>query len=207
MTGMKNKTECTTMKASGPLQRAALASPLRLEILGLFSGGEPLAVADMARLMGRTANSLYHHVGLLEKAGLLRRRGVRPKGKRHEALFCPAASRFDLEAEKGGETAALALKTMSSAFRMAERDLEAALRRGGGVAGGPGRNVHAYRMHLRASPDLLAGINEHLEAIEELVNAHAARNPEPSPDDQHLSLTLALLPLKGRGREWKDGGD
>ena len=61
----------------------------------------------MARLMGRTAGSLYYHVGFLEKARLLKRAGTRPKGKRFEALFYPAASRFDLEAEKGGENAAL----------------------------------------------------------------------------------------------------
>jgi hypothetical protein len=62
-------------------------------------------------------------------------------------------------------------------------------------------------MHLRASPKLLAGINKHLEAIEELINTESVRNPEPSPDDQHLSLTLALLPLKGRGKDKTSQGD
>ena len=41
----------------------ACGHPLRLEILGLFTSPEPLAIADMARLMGRPAGSLYHHVG------------------------------------------------------------------------------------------------------------------------------------------------
>jgi hypothetical protein len=196
-----NKNEWTAMTASAPDQRSALASPLRLEILGLFTGNEPLAIADMASLMGRTAGSLYYHVDILEKARLLRRAGTRPKGKRHEALFYPAASILDLEAEKGGESAELALKTMSSAFRMAERDLEASFRRRDCVTEGPGRNALAFRLHLRVSPRLLAGINKHLEAIDELLRTETAKNPGPSPDDQHLSLTLALLPLKGRGKE------
>jgi hypothetical protein len=203
---MKN-TEWTTITASDPDQRTALASPLRLEILGLFTENEPLAIADMARLMGRTAGSLYYHVGILEKARLLQRAGTRPKGKRYEALFYPAASCFDLEAEKGGESAELALKTMSSAFRMAERDLEASFRRRDCVTEGSGRNALAFRLHLRASPKLLAGINKHLEAIEELLKAETARSSGPSPDDQHLSLTLALLPLKGRGKEKTEEGD
>gem|GEM_PF-596500 len=199
--------ECTTMTASEPDQRAAMSSPLRLEILGLFTADEPLAIADMAALMGRTASSLYYHVDILEKARLLQRTGIRPKGKRYEALFFPAASRIELEAEKDRESAEFALKTMSSAFRMAERDMDASFRRRDCVSEGPGRNIHAYRMHLRASPKLLAGINEHLTAIEDLLVAESDRDPGPSPDDQHLSLTLALLPLKGRGDSQTDGGD
>lgn len=195
------------MRASGQGQRVALGSPLRLEILGLFTGREPLAIADMGRLMGRPAGSLYYHVGILKRAGLLQRAGTRRTGKRYEALFYPTASRFDLEAEKGGESALLALKAMSSAFRMAERDLEASFRRCDCVTGGPGRNALAFRLHLRASPNLLAGINEHLDAIEELLKAEAERNLEPSRDDQHLSLTLALLPLKGRGKDKSEEGD
>jgi hypothetical protein len=194
-------TEWTTMRASSPEQRVALASPLRLEILGLFTGREPLAIADMARLMRRTAGSLYYHVGLLERARLLQRTGTRPRGKRFEALYYPAASRLELEAKKGGESAALALKAMASAFRMAERDLEASLHRSACVTEGPGRDALAFRLHLRASPKLLAEINRHLDAILDLLKMETATSPEPSPDDRHLSLTLALLPLKGRGNE------
>lgn len=202
-----NTNELTTMKASEEIQRIALASPLRLEILGLFTGGEPLAIADMADLMGRAPVSLYYHVGLLEKARILKQTGTRPKGKRFEALYYPTASRLDMEAEKGGGSAALALKTMSSAFRMAERDFEASFQRDDCVTEGPGRNALAYRMHLRAAPELLAKINEHLEAIEALLKTEAERSPEPSPGDQHLSLTLALLPLKGRGKATTEKGD
>lgn len=204
---MTKKSNITTITASGPDRRAALSSPLRLEILGLFADGEPLAIADMARLMGRRAGSLYHHVGLLEEAGLLRRTGTRPKGKRWETLFCPAASRFEMEAEKGGEHAKLAIKSMTAAFRMAERDFAAALERTDNVSEGLGRNVHAYRMHLRVSPELLAGINKHLEAIEELIDTEAAKNRRPSADDRFLSLTTALLPLKGRDLAGRTRGE
>jgi len=192
--------EWTTMLVSDPERGAALRSPLRLEILGLFTGGVPLAIADMARLMGRTPGSLYYHVDLLERARLLKRTGTRPKGKRWEALFFPAASRFELEAEKGGASADLARKTVASAFRMAERDFAAALARGDCVTEGPGRNALAARLHLRVSRELLAAINRHVDAFDALLRAEAERNPEPAPEDQHLSLTIALLPLRGRGR-------
>lgn len=195
---MKKKTH-TTMKASGTYQRAALASPLRLEILGLFTSPEPLAISDMAPLMGRSAGSLYHHVGILEKAGLLVRTGTRPKGKRHEALFRAAADRIEMEAQPadGGQDQ-LAVKTMAAAFRMAERDLAAALEGGRFRQDGPDRNLFATRMHLRASPRVLGKLNKHLQAIEDLLMAEAAKTPRPTANDEHLSLTLALLPLKGR---------
>ena len=196
------------MKAAGADQRAALASPLRLEILGLFTAPEPLSIADMAQLMGRAAGSLYHHVGILEKAGLLGRVGTRPKGKRHEALFQPVASRIEMEVPTGdAEAAEHIVKAMASAFRMAERDLAAALQDGDICRQGPERNLMAGRMHMRASPKLLAGINKHLQAIEKLLTVEAAKAPKPSPDDQHLSLTMALLPLKGRGKGEPHRGD
>ena len=197
---MKKKSH-TTIAASGADQRSALASPLRLEIICLFTGPEPLAISDMAPLMGRSAGSLYHHVGILERAGLLVRTGTRPKGKRYEALFRPAADRIEMEAQptEGGRDQ-LAVKTMAAAFRMAERDLAAALDAGRFTEDGPARNLYATRVHLRASPDLLRKLNKHLKAIEDLLVAEAARDTNPSANDQHLSLTLALLPLKGRGR-------
>ena len=195
---MNNKPN-TTLTASGKDQKSALASPLRLEIIGLFTSPEPLAIADMARLMGRPAGSLYHHVGILERAGLLKRAGTRPKGKRHEALFRPAASRIEMETASGGEdTIQLAVKTMAAAFRMAERDLEAALSDGNCRHEGPGRNILATRVHMRVSPKVLAKFNKHLQALVDLLTSEAAKDPKPSPDDQYLSLTLALLPLKGR---------
>lgn len=191
----------TTMKAAGSAQLAALSSPLRLEILGLFTSPEALAVSDMATLMGRPAGSLYYHVGLLEKAGLLKRAGERPKGKRPEALFQPTARRFEVETEPGDETnIEHVVKTLASAFRMAERDLEVTLRNGDHSKEGPERTLYATRMHMRPSPKLLARINKHLQAIEDLVMKEAARNAAPAPDEQHLSLTIALLPLKGRSR-------
>ena len=46
-------------------QREALTSPLRLEILGQFTGPKPLAVRDLAQRMGRTPHSIYYHVHLM----------------------------------------------------------------------------------------------------------------------------------------------
>ena len=204
---MNNK-QNNTLRVTRKDQRAALASPLRLEILGLFTNQEPLAIAEMAVLMGRTAGSLYHHVGILEKAGLLSRKGTRPKGKRHEALHLPSAQRIEFDTSQEGEDmVAQAVKAMAMAFRMAERDMEAALTHEQSRQEGSKRNLFATRMHLRASPKVLTKINKHLKAIEDLVMSESIQPTEPSPDDKHLSLTIALLPLKGRVNDTTNRGD
>ena len=180
-------------------QLAAVASPLRLEILGLFISADPLAISDMAALMNRTAGSLYHHVGILKEAGFLKQTGTLPKGKRHEALYLPTASRFEYDTSSGEEDViASAVKAMATGFRMAERDLEAALRSDNRPMGGPDPDFYAFRLHLRASPELLAKINEHMNAVLDLLTPNEKTSSKFGPDDQHVSLTLALLPIKGR---------
>jgi DNA-binding transcriptional ArsR family regulator len=180
-------------------QRAAVASPLRLEILGLFVSADPLAISDMAALMNRSAGSLYHHVRILEQAGILKQTGTRPKGKRHEALYLPTASRFAYDTSSGDEdTIAGAVKMMATGFRAAERDLEASLRSDNRQMEGPDRDFYALRLHFRASPELLAKINKHMNAVLELLRPNEKTSSRYGPDDQHVSLTLALLPIKGR---------
>lgn len=185
-------------------QRTALTSPIRLEILGLFMGTGPLSISDMAQKMGRPAGSLYHHVGLLEKAGILRKAGTRPKGKRFETLFEPVAEKFTMEAGEGDADAdAQAVQAIKSAFRMTLRDFEAGLSDPNTLRDGPGRNLLVTRIHMCASPRLLAKLNEHFDALNDILQAEAALQGEAKPEGQYISLTLALLPLKGRGPERK----
>ena len=189
----------TGKKIENKGQRAAVASPLRLEILGLFISADPLAISDMAALMNRAAGSLYHHVRILEEAGILKQTGTRPKGKRHEALYLPTASRFEYDTSSGDEDAiASAVKLMATGFRMAERDLEAALQSDNRPMEGPEPDFYAFRLHLRASPELLAKINKHMNAVLDLLTPNEKTSSKFGPDDQHVSLTLALLPIKGR---------
>jgi hypothetical protein len=180
-------------------ERAAVASPLRLEILGLFISKDPLAISDMAALMNRTAGSLYHHVRIMEQAGILKQTGTRPKGKRHEALYIPTASRFKLDTSSGDEDAiASTVKMIATGFRMAERDLEASLRSDNRSMEDPDPDFYAFRLHFRASPELLAKINKHMNAVLDLLTPNEKTSSKFGPNDQHIALTLALLPIKGR---------
>jgi hypothetical protein len=174
-----------------PEQRAALTSPLRLEILGQFTGPRPLSVRDLAERMGRTPHSIYYHVHLLTRIGLLRKVGRQEGGGRAEALYQPARGRIALDAADPG--AGLAIRrTMGAAFRMAERDLEAAL------ASAPGDpRLFGMRGHFRATPRVLQQVRRHLEGALDIVQREARRPPGRQQGPLY-SLTLALLPLRGR---------
>jgi len=180
-------------------QRRAVGSPLRLEVIGLFTERKPLSVAQIAELMGRPATAIHYHVRVLEKAGLLRRAGRKRGARRPEALYIPTAEIFKMEHRRDApeETAAAALKTLSMAFRMAERDMQAALTNPKSKSSGPYRNIFGGRMHCRLSKQDLAELNRHLRDIEKLL-LRANKSREPSPSDTFVSVTLALMPLRNR---------
>jgi DNA-binding transcriptional ArsR family regulator len=188
-----------TDKDIGPAMRAALASPLRLEMVGIFTEPGGLSISDMAARLGRPATSLYHHVQVLEDAGVLRRTGTRPKGKRFETVYELARHFIDLDVDRSDpEAARFARQAMSAALRMAERDFTAAVERDDVQEEGPQRDILGMRMHICASAEVLARLNERIDAVLELIHELAAGGQEHAPGDRFVSLTVLLAPLRGR---------
>jgi DNA-binding transcriptional ArsR family regulator len=184
----------------GEAQRRAISSPLRLEILGHFSAGRPLSVREVAERMGRPATAIHYHVRLLAQSGLLRKSGERRDGRRREAEYSMVAEAIAIlgrgqPSEEGEQT--LALKTTASAFRMAERDMKAALADGAARSEGEDRNFLATRIHCRLSREEMAEINRRLDALLGAV-LESIRREESRDDDEFVSLTLALMPLPNR---------
>ena len=180
-------------------QRKAVASPLRLELIGLFLERRPLSVAEIAERMGRPATGIHYHVRVLEKAGLLRRVGHQRSGRRPEALYRPVADVFKMEQPRKAPPATrdAAVKTLSNAFRMAERDMRAALTEPSTKSAGPHRNIFGARIHCRLSKQDLAELNRHLRDIEKML-LRTNKSHKTSKDDSFISLTLALMPLRNR---------
>jgi DNA-binding transcriptional ArsR family regulator len=186
--------------AATPEQREALASPLRLEIFGYFASVDRLSVRELADRMGRSASSLYYHLHRMVDAGLLREAGERSRGPRTETLYervGPGAKR--LTSDGSPEARDAILRTMAAGFRMAERDLEAALE--AGFAEGGSDLPTATRLHFRASRPQLEELRGHLRSALEVIARTAEEAPRASEPGSHYSLTLALLPLHGRESE------
>lgn len=198
-----NKKRAELHVVRGPRGRKALSSPLRLEILGQFTNLGGLSVAELAERMGRPPASLYYHVKILQKAGILRQSGTRGDGSSRETIYEPVASRFELETGKGTAAKTDASKTVASALRMTQKDFDAALsgETTGASTEGAERNFYLSRVHARLSPRVLGRVNRHLQAIEDLLRREEERGGRPGPKDQFVSLTVALLPLRGRRAE------
>jgi DNA-binding transcriptional ArsR family regulator len=184
----------------GEAQRRAFSSPLRQEILSYFSAGRSLSVREVAERMGRPPSAIHYHVRLLAQSGLLKKSGERRDGRRREAEYSRVAEAIAVptatpSTEDGEDT--LAAKTMASAFRMAARDVKAALSEGAVRREGEDRNFYAIRTHCRFSPREMAEFNRHLDALLGVV-LESIRREEPQEGDEFVSLTLALVPLPNR---------
>jgi len=180
-------------------RRDALASPFRLELIAQFGQDDELSVSDLAERTGRPATSLYHHIRVLLEAGIIHQVGSRPKGKRQESVYSMAESMMGIAHDPDDPTSKSKIaQTVQAAFRSAARDLVAALDREDINPIGPYRNTFSLILSSRVSPDLLTKINERLRALEELIAEEAENDPGPTADDQFLSLTIALAPLRGR---------
>jgi DNA-binding MarR family transcriptional regulator len=184
----------------GEAQRRAFSSPLRQEILTFFASGRSLSVREVAELMGRPPSAIHYHVRLLVQSGLLVKSGERREGRRREAEYSRVAEAIAVppnsqSLEEGDHT--LALETIASGFRMAERDIKAALSGGTARREGDDRNFYAIRAHLRLSQREMAELNRRLNALLGVV-LESMRREQPSDEDEFVSLTLALVPLPNR---------
>jgi predicted transcriptional regulator len=188
-----------THRIRGAKQLRAMTSPLRMEILTQFLANRPLSTREIAERMGRPVTGIHYHVRVLEEAGLLVRAGERHEARRPEALYHPVARRFELPARQGQDSGKAALKSLSSAFRLAERDMEAALAADSPRRAGPDRNFYAMRMPLRVRPKDLGRLNAQLDRLMAIVIEISGRDEIPDDATEFCSLTLALMPLRKRG--------
>src|SRR5262245_20528709 len=122
------------MKRPHVVDPKVLASPMRAEIIGRLQTEGPLSIREMADHLSRSASGLYHHVRLLEKAGVLRERERRRSGRRDEVVYALTAPRIGGTDARDPEHHAGITAAAQTALRMAGREFAAALE-----AGAPGK--------------------------------------------------------------------
>jgi hypothetical protein len=72
-------------------QLQALASPVRSEVFWTFTRDHPQSVAEVARAIGKSAQTVHYHVNGLVEVGLLIAVDERKRGARMEKLYVFAA--------------------------------------------------------------------------------------------------------------------
>ncbi len=77
MSKKDNHEQVDSYQISNLDQVKALAHPLRVRIVETLASSDPMTTKQVAELLGEKPTRLYHHVGLLEKAGLIQLRSMR----------------------------------------------------------------------------------------------------------------------------------
>lgn len=178
----------------------AVASPARLELLSALGDG-PLTTAELATRLGRSRQSLYYHLGWLEKAGLVvaepPTEGSRERRYRVREGRLAVGARRDSPSDRDA-----AAKALRAILRLTGREAAAALADPATSFRGPQREMIGFRGKARLTGAQLRRANELIDELEALFR-DAKGGSAALPLE---ALTVVLTPAReagavGRGTE------
>ncbi|WNG40677.1 winged helix-turn-helix transcriptional regulator [Archangium minus] len=178
-------------------QRAldALTSPARHEVLGALAEG-PATVRVLAERLGRSRQALYHHLDVLERAGVVQVAGEVGEGRGREKVYGvrPEGLQLTDAPASRGEVRA-AVRASQAMLRLTAREVAAAILASGLRRDGPERELVAVRAKVRLSPQKLRQLNEHLDAIHTVLTSTA----DAGKEDALYAVTLVLTSAREAG--------
>lgn len=193
-------------RLAGLAQMRALAHPLRLRILELFTD-KPRTTMQVAELLEQPPTRLYHHVAALERAGLLRLTETRKKRGTVERWYTAVAHSFESAPRPGvrrGKTAASAARRAIAltVLEQARQEVVAAMQRPGEARPMLGRIV------IVAPRERIGELKKRLRRMMEEVQREfgGQEEAEPAPEHDRWALTMSFTPIvSGRGRGSRGG--
>lgn len=178
-------------------QVKALSSYSASTVFWSIEARQPLAVREIAELVGKSAPSVHYHVDQLRRVGLLLKVAERKRHARQEALYVRAGVRcMGREDETDAAYRRYRLKGFASAMRGLVRQTELTLEL---VPHKPEvNNFSHYNRSIRHVTERQA--QELTRRLEEL---YAALPTEPDgPDATRVQLFLVMRPTIGESRRW-----
>jgi len=188
---MANKREPRSLLLEDPAAIEALASAHRLEIVSALGEAGEASIATLAKQLGRTPHSLYYHVKLLERAGVLALADTRRRGRRDEQIWKMTGERILLSAGAGlPASLAKTSKAVESMLRLTSRELSAAIRRHARTGGERTAPITGIRMKAHLDDRTLRRVVALMDQIGRIV-ADANRSQR---SDRMFTITLVLAP-------------
>jgi hypothetical protein len=185
---------------SSPSQWRAIASTVRLQIVDRLRMLGPSPVPRIAEALDRPADGLYHHIRILQRAGIIRKVGEQRVATRLQAIYSTAARDVRLPIERSDvRTAGQLARVTGSLFRTADRGVAAALRAGGLKHTGPERDLWCRIHTVKLNPKRLGRVNALLNEIQHEIDAGKSDDGAPI-DGRTISLVIALWPVVARRR-------
>ena len=170
----------------------ALADPLRIQLLELLSA-RPRSAGELAGLIGRQPNRLYHHLALLEEGGLIEVTEYRRvRGGKVERVYAAAAAEPPGDAATPAETA----QFLSAMLEATRADITAASH---AQEAGEHRDISLIRSVVRVSEQHLAALKA---SIEDFI-----RNAQEHPDPDGAWTTVLWAAADREARHIPGGQD
>jgi predicted ArsR family transcriptional regulator len=168
-------------------QVEALASPVRLAIVDRLIAQGPLSVRALASLLGRAPTSVYQHLVVLQKLGLVRTAEIRVGRGRPAAVYQTTAPLIRLAPTFANRSA---MTKMSRAIGgQSARDYAKGFKSHRARREGIERNHWLFRLYTSPSPEKLARINRLLDKLIEVI-----RTPDPDPG-RLISVAWFMSPI------------
>ncbi|MGI9516652.1 MAG: ArsR/SmtB family transcription factor [Pirellulaceae bacterium] len=173
-----------------PEEAEAAFSPIRNQIrLAMEMLGES-TVNEIASHLGRSAESLYYHFRILQKAGLVQVAGQQADSGRAETVYRLRAKRIRVDATVRARRFRVSLgRIAGTLLRFAERCYLRAIQDGNTVVDGNHREVRLIQVSARLSRARVIELNRKLLELESFLET--ADDPRQS---RRFVLTMVLSP-------------
>lgn len=151
-------------------QLECLSSTVRTDIIDHLVGRGPMSIKQLAASLGRQPSSIYYHIDMLQKVGLVIEAGTQVSNRRTEVLYQTPAPRIRLKKAIPNPKNHEAINKMVGVLsRQSQRDFAQGLAHPAMQADGSERNLGFFRLINRPSPESLREINRHLDRIAEIL--------------------------------------
>ena len=180
-------------------QMTSLRAASRQETLDALASMGPVSVPELAAVLGRPPDSLYYHIRILQKVGLVQDAGVRECEGRKERLVRAVAPDLRLSYVPGsGGNAEEVTAIVDSMLRLTSRDFEDAFQNENTVVEGPDRELWAARTIGWLTKDQLVEMNRRITQLLQMMITSPPRSGE-----QLFALSVVMTPLQ-RSKENHD---
>jgi DNA-binding transcriptional ArsR family regulator len=186
----------THSRASPPAPLEALASPARQELISALGDG-PATVRQLGDALGRSRQSLYYHLALLEGAGLVRCGDWRGEGRERERTYELVTHQLTVAARRTSDTERdAAVRATQALLRLTGREVIAAIASGDVSQVGTERELVALRGKARLGSRDLRRLNALIDQVYGLLVAAKRR----SAGQRLYAVTIILTPARMPGR-------
>lgn len=191
MSVSRNAVRAQPVEITGKRQLAALASPIRQEILNTIESIGPCKVHEIAAELGRPADGLYYHLRALEKLALVQRGERAPSGGRAAVVYDVPGRPMRVQHDPGDPAQRRAADRATAAMlRLGRRDFARALEQGIAKLAPNERNAAALRLRAWWDERQLAQMRRLLDEL-----ARLALGTRRRPGARAFAISLVYCPL------------